>query len=101
MEDHEITALPLTIHMSADKLTRLLRSATAKQWQRQPVHHMDKAGGGAASLVSNPTADIALDTGRLRLRATVLASGRELAAIDERLRNITARLERALEEYHS
>lgn len=101
MEDHEIRALPTSIDASAASIARYLEAATVKQWQRPPVRHADKAGGGAPSLVSNPTADIALNAGRLKLRATVLAVGRELATIDARLVSLRQRLAGALDEYHS
>lgn len=99
MEDQEIKALPASIAARARQLDLLLSTVLPKQWQRPPVHHMDKAGGGPARLVSDPTADIALDIGRLKLRAQVLAVGRELAAADEKLGNLARQLHKALETY--
>lgn len=100
MEDRDIAALPHMIETENNKLAGLLGQAIVKQWQRPPVQHMDKAGGGAASLVSNPTADIALDTGRLKLRSAVLSAGRELLDIERRLEDQRRRLHAALVEYY-
>ena len=101
MNDHEISQVPAHIRDGIAEIGALLGDALVKQWQRQPVHHMDKQGGGAPSQVSNPTADTALDTGRLKLRATVLATARELSAIDARLASLRLRLDEALREYDS
>jgi len=101
MEDHEIKQLPAAIETRGRLLSDLMDAALVLQWLRPPVHHMDKSGGGSRPLVSNPTADIALDTGRLKLRTAVLSTGRELAAIEARLDSLRQRMETALREYES
>lgn len=99
MTDNEMRALPAKIAQSARQLHPVVLAATDMQWQRPPVLRMDKAGGGAPSAISNPTADITLNTERLRLRAAVLAAGRELAVVLERAENARVTLERAVTEF--
>jgi len=99
MNDHEISQVPAHIRDGIASIGALLGDALVKQWDRPPVRHIDKQGGGAPSLVSNPTADIALDTGRLKLRAAVLSAARELSAVESRLTDVHRRLEDALQEY--
>lgn len=80
-------------------LSRVLQEARAAQWEAPP-HPMDDSGISSGK-VPDPTANVATDVQRLRLRAAVMAAERIL---EETTHHMAAEalepLQKALDQWH-
>ena len=96
---HTLPPGELTRHIGRElvEVTRLLAIAEASQWSSPP--RTSSGTGRSGSDVSNPTADVALDGQRLRLRAEVIATERSLQEVGGRLRKARVDLLSALTPY--
>lgn len=81
----------------AAELAALVASVGDAQWTTPP--RTGSGSGRSAGGVSNPTADIATDAQRLRLRAEVVAAERIMRDSAVALRTHRTAVERALEPY--